>query len=61
LKLTNNLYNKFPEAWILAIAGELWELQTSLSETAEKNLVDATSFFAELFFEIEEAETIFKG
>lgn len=60
LKLANNLYNKFPEAWILAIAGESWELQTSLSDAAEKNLVEATSFFAELFFEIEEAETIFK-
>lgn len=61
LKLTNNLYNKFPEAWILAIAGEEWGLQTSLSKTAEKNLVDAASFFAELFFETEEAETVFNG
>jgi hydrogenase maturation protease len=59
LKLTNNLYNKFPEANILAIVGESWELQTSLSETAEKNLVEAASFFAELFFEIEEAEKVF--
>lgn len=62
LKLTNNLYNKFPEAWLLAIAGECWELQTSLSESAEKNLVEAVSFFAELFFKVEEeAETVFNS
>ena len=58
LKLANNLYNKFPEAWILAIGGECWELQTRLSAIAEKNLVEATSFFAELFFETEIAEAI---
>lgn len=58
LKLANNLYNKFPEAWILAIGGECWELQTCLSAIAEKNLVEATSFFAELFFETEIAEAI---
>lgn len=58
LKLANNLYNKFPEAWVLAIGGECWELQTSLSAIAEKNLVEATSFFAELFFETEIAEAI---
>lgn len=61
LKLTNNLYQKFPEAWVLAIAGECWELETTLSETAEQNLIEAASFFAELFFEMEEAETVFKG
>ena len=59
LKLANNLYQKYPEAYVLAIGGESWELQTSLSEAAERNLIEATSFFAELFFEIEEAETIF--
>lgn len=61
LRLANDLYQKFPEAWILTIAGESWEIQTSLSETAERNLVEATSFFAELFFETEVAETIFNG
>jgi hydrogenase maturation protease len=61
LRLANDLYQKFPEAWILAIGGESWEIQTSLSETAERNLVEATSFFAELFFETEVAETIFNG
>jgi hydrogenase maturation protease len=61
LSLTNNLYKKFPNACVLAIAGESWELETSLSETAKKNLVEAVSFFAELFFEVDEAETAFKG
>jgi hydrogenase maturation protease len=61
LKLANDLYKKFPDAYVLAIAGESWELETSLSEAAERNLVDATSFFAELFFETEVAETIFNG
>lgn len=61
LKLTNHLYKKTPEAFLLAIAGESWELQTSLSETAEKNLVEAASFFAELFFETEVAETVISG
>jgi hydrogenase maturation protease len=61
LKLANDLYKKFPEAWILAIGGESWEIQTCLSETAERNLVEATSFFAELFFETEIASTVFNG
>ena len=61
LKLANNLYQKYPEAYVLAIGGEAWELQTSLSEAAERNLVEATSFFAELFFETEVAETVFNG
>jgi hydrogenase maturation protease len=59
LKLANNLYLKYPESYILAIGGEGWELQTSLSEAAEKNLVEAASFFAKLFFEVEETETVF--
>ncbi|MGZ3846591.1 MAG: hydrogenase maturation protease [Flavisolibacter sp.] len=61
LNLANTLYKQFPEAYLLAIAGESWELETSLSEAAKKNLVDAVSFFAELFFETEETESVFKG
>ena len=61
LNLANSLYKKFPEAYVLAIAGECWELETSLSETAKKNLVEAVSFFAELFFETEVTEVVFKG
>lgn len=61
LKLANNLYQKYPEAYVLAISGESWELQNSLSEAAERNLVEATSFFAELFFETEVADKVFNG
>lgn len=61
LKLANNLYKKFPEAYVLAIGGEEWELQTSLSEAGEKNLLEATSFFAELFFETDVAESVFNS
>ena len=59
LQLANNLYHKFPEAWVLAIAGESWELETTLSKTAEKNLVEAVSFLTELFMEKEEREAVF--
>ena len=61
LKLANHLYQKFPEAWILAISGEEWGLQTSLSEAAEKNLIEAASFFAEMFFETDVSQTVFSG
>jgi len=61
LKLANNLYKKFPEAYVFAIGGESWELQITLREAAERNLVEATSFFAELFFETEVAEQVFNG
>lgn len=44
LQLAHTLYQKYPEAYILAICGEEWELQTSLSEAAEKNLVEAVAF-----------------
>jgi len=60
LGLANNLYRKCPKAYILAIEGESWELETNLSETAKKNLVEAVSFFAELFFEVDQSETSIK-
>jgi len=47
--LANNLYNKFPKAYTLAISGRSWELETSLSEEAENNLQAALSFFTEQF------------
>jgi len=49
VKLANDLYKASPKAFILAICGVEWELQTSLSESAQKNLIEATSFFAEQF------------
>src|SRR5215471_14416713 len=38
LYLTNMLYSKFPKTYILAISGKEWELQTSLSKEAHRNL-----------------------
>jgi hydrogenase maturation protease len=49
LHLANNLYNKFPKAYTLAISGKEWDLQTSLSFEAKNNLQAALSFFAEVF------------
>lgn len=49
VSLTNNLYKIFPKAYIIAICGEQWGLQTYLSETAERNLQAAVSFFTRHF------------
>jgi hydrogenase maturation protease len=56
LKLTNNLYKKFPKAYILAICGEEWGLETTLSQVAEGNLQAAVSFFTEQFLPIQPSE-----
>ncbi len=45
LYLAKELYNKEPEAYVLAISGKQWGLGTSLSPEAEKNLQKAWSFF----------------
>lgn len=45
LHLCNNLFNKFPKAYLVAIAGEEWDLGSSLSKTAMQNLKEALSFF----------------
>jgi len=49
LFLTNRLYNKFPKAYTLAISGNEWELDTSLSTEAKHNLQAAVNFFVEEF------------
>lgn len=59
LDLANKLYKKFPQAYILAVTGLEWGLQTSLSETAEANLVSAVAFFTEQFLQEEGAKTVF--
>lgn len=41
LALCQTLYTKCPQAWLIAIAGEAWELEPSLSEAAGKNLENA--------------------
>jgi hydrogenase maturation protease len=47
--LANTLYTKFPKAYILAISGKEWGLETSLSVEAQKNLQSALSFFLEQY------------
>lgn len=49
LYLTNNLYNKFPKAYTLAIKGIEWELKVGLSSQAEINLHAAITFFETSF------------
>jgi hydrogenase maturation protease len=50
LYLAKELYNKEPEAFILAITGKQWGLGTSLSPEAERNLQKAWSFFEKKLF-----------
>jgi len=45
--LVNNLYQKNPETYTLAIQGYKWNLQHGLSRKASKNLEKATRFFTE--------------
>ncbi len=52
LYLSNDLYNKYPEAYTIAISGSEWELRSSLSAAAEKNLQAAFTFFTEVFLPI---------
>jgi hypothetical protein len=49
LYLANDLYQKKPEAYSIAIHGNDWELKTSLSEEAKKNLHLAFDFFEKEF------------
>ena len=52
LYLANHLYDKFPDAYILAISGTEWELKTFLSDEAEKNLAAALHHFENEFLPI---------
>jgi hydrogenase maturation protease len=49
LYLANDLYDKRPEAYTMAITGNYWELKTCLSREAEKNLHSAFDFFIQEF------------
>jgi hydrogenase maturation protease len=49
LYLANELYNKFPETYTIALTGHNWGLKTSLSKEAEKNLASAIAFFSKDF------------
>ena len=56
LYLANNLYNKHPEAYTLAIAGHHWDLEISLSKEAKENLQAALIFFRKYFLPAIEAK-----
>ncbi len=49
LYLANDLYNKFPEAYTIAIAGYYWGLKTSLSKEAKQNLQLSFTYFIKDF------------
>ena len=49
LYLASDLYNKYPDAYTLAISGLYWDLKTSLSKEAKKNIQLALSFFIKDF------------
>lgn len=59
LHLANSLYTKFPKAYTLAISGKEWELQTSLSREAQRNLDSAVSFFIEQFLPTVQPKMVF--
>ncbi len=59
LNLANNLYNKFPKAYTFVISGKDWDLKTSLSKEAEKNLQAAISFFIEQFLPTIQPKMVF--
>ena len=48
LYLSNDLYDKLPEAYLLAIQGYEWELQTGLTPLAKENLKMALDHFYHL-------------
>ena len=48
LYLSKELYNKEPEAFVLAISGNQWGLGTCLSQKAENNLQKALLFFQQI-------------
>ena len=50
LYLVDDLYNKQPAAYTMAISGLYWELKTSLSKEAKKNLQSAITFFHGIVF-----------
>jgi hypothetical protein len=57
LYLANDLYNKFPEAYTIAISGHYWDLKTSLSKKAKKNVQLAFTFFIKDFLPIIQPRT----
>ena len=58
LYLANELYTRFPKTYTLAISGTEWELQTSLSQEARRNLDTAVNFFIEQFLPTVQPEMV---
>jgi len=52
LFLTDSIYNKKPEAFILGITGESYELAIGLTQTAELNLNQSLAFFEKEILEL---------
>lgn len=47
--LANQLFNRYPVVWLMAITGSEWELGAPISEDAERNLTAALQFFESSF------------
>lgn len=45
LALCQQVYERSPDAWLMAISGEQWELQFGLSSIGEKHLKSAYEYF----------------
>lgn len=56
LFLCNDLYHKFPEAYILKINGIDWALKIGMSDLAKANLEKAIEFFEQLITSEEETK-----
>ena len=58
--LTNNLYHKYPEAFILGIQGYHWELKNGVSEKALDNLKKAIDFLPKFFSRDLDSSNVYK-
>lgn len=54
--LSDDLYDERPEAYILAIEGECWDLGAPLSKYGKENLSNSVSFFKKMMKELKPAE-----
>ncbi len=56
IALTNDLYGKYPNAYLLKISGKEWELGKEMTPFAKENLRRAVSFFLPFFDRQEKAK-----
>lgn len=59
--LTNDIYDKFPEAFILGIQGYHWELEIGISEKARANLKKALNALPKMLSSDIDSNTVFKA